>query len=79
MKMMIEVLQQMKPDFHNLVGLCAIAVERKDTRVNNALKRIPGHRINGQSERQSNIWKQEPTEMLATVMMMRVLHQIKQL
>ena len=30
MKMMIKVRQQMKPVFYNLVGLCAIAVERKD-------------------------------------------------
>ena len=45
----------MKPVLHNLVGLCAAAVERQDKRVHNALKRIPGQRINGQSERQSNM------------------------
>ena len=37
MKMMIEVLQQMKPVWNNLVGLYAIAMERKDTRVYSAL------------------------------------------
>ena len=29
MKMMMEVLQQMKPVLYNLVGLCAIAVEKQ--------------------------------------------------
>ena len=64
----------MKPDLYNLVGLCAIAVEIKDTIVLNVLKRIPDQRINEQSEKQSNICKQK-----ATVMMMRVLDQIKQM
>ena len=67
MKMMIEVLQQMKPVLYNLVGLCGIAVERKDTKVHNVLRRIQGLRINGQSEKQSNICKQK------LMMMIRVL------
>ena len=59
MKMMTEVLQQMKPVLYNLMGLCAIAVERNDTKVHNVLRRIQGLRINGQSEKQSNICKQK--------------------
>ena len=74
MKMLIEVLQQMKPVLYNLVGLCAIAVERKDTKVHNVLRRILGPRINGQSEKQSHICKQKPI-----MMMMRVLDLIKQM
>ena len=47
MKMMIEVQQQMKPVLYNLVGLCAIAVERKNTKVHNkdqwAIRKVEQH------------------------------------
>ena len=58
---------------HNLVELHVVAVEKRDTRVQNVQRRIPHQGINGQSEELSNIFKQKQM-----VMMMEVLHHMQQ-